>query len=56
VPYTECAAAAGPRIAVIGTILAAHARIRLRCIGGKRRRSAAVAEVVGESRGHDSLH
>jgi len=38
----------GTRIAVIGTMLAERARMRLRCVGGKGRRRAAVVEVVGE--------
>jgi len=39
---------AAARIALIGTILTEHSRVRLRCIGGKGRRSAAVVEVAGE--------
>ena len=34
------------RIAVIGTMLAQYARIRLRCIGRKGRRAAAAQEVT----------
>jgi len=38
---------AAARLAVIGTVLARHARLLLRCVGGKGQRAAAVEEVTG---------
>jgi hypothetical protein len=38
---------AAARIAMIGTVLARHARVLLRCVGGKGRRAAAVVQAAG---------
>lgn len=37
----------GARIALIGTLLAKWSHVRLRCVGGRGRRAAAVVEVAG---------
>lgn len=38
---------AAARIALFGTVLPQRARVRLRCVGGRGRKEAAVEEIAG---------